>query len=46
MGRCYKNGIGTDVDMKKAIESYLKAADSNYALGLLLLLLCYLILFL
>ncbi|UZO03368.1 uncharacterized protein OCT59_023775 [Rhizophagus irregularis] len=46
VGRCYKNGIGTDVDMKKAIESYLKAADSKYALGLLLLLLCYLILFL
>ncbi|QES88257.1 tetratricopeptide repeat protein [Rhizosphaericola mali] len=41
LGRCYRHGIGTDVNPDKAIELYTKAADANHAKALTELGICY-----
>jgi TPR repeat protein len=33
LGDCYFNGIGTDIDKKKAFELYQKAADLGNSSG-------------
>jgi TPR repeat protein len=34
LGHCYKSGIGTDINNKKAFELYQKAADLGNASGI------------